>query len=188
MHLSKALPAKAAACLLAVLALAASGDSRPRTLLILHTNDIHGHVENAARFAAHFRQRKATRNDVLILDAGDAITGTPLSSMFEGLPIFEITSAMGYDAAALGNHEFDHGWRRIAAFREAANYPLLAANVRGPDGDLIADAAWTMRRVNGIDVGLIGVLTERTAHMTIREGNEGVTFEPAKEALRRVVP
>ena len=169
-------------------ALAATAESRPRTLLILHTNDIHGHVENAARFAAHFRERKATRDDVLIVDAGDAITGTPLSSMFEGLPIFEITSAMGYDAAALGNHEFDHGWRRIAAFREAASYPLLAANVRAPDGELIADAAWTLRRVNGIDVGLIGVLTEATARMIIREGNEGVTFEPAREALRRLVP
>ena len=173
--------------LLAV-AFAAAGDSRPRTLLILHTNDIHGHVENAARFAAHFRERKATRDDVLIVDAGDAITGTPLSSMFEGLPIFEITSAMGYDAAVLGNHEFDHGWRRIAAFREAARHPLLAANVRGPDGELIADAASTVRRVNGIDVGLIGVLTEKSARMIIREGNEGVAFEPAREALRRLVP
>ena len=181
----------AARCLLASffgLALAAGADSRPRTLLILHTNDIHGHVENAARFAAHFRERKATRDDVLIVDAGDAITGTPLSSMFEGLPIFEITSAMGYDVAALGNHEFDHGWRRIAAFREAASYPLLAANVRAPNGELIADAAWTVRRVNGIDVGLIGVLTEKTARMIIRKGNEGVSFEPAREALRRLVP
>lgn len=181
----------AARCLLAPflgLALATAADSRPRTLLILHTNDIHGHVENAARFAAHFRERKATRDDVLIVDGGDAITGTPLSSMFEGLPIFEITSAMGYDVAVLGNHEFDHGWRRIAAFRDVASYPLLAANVRGPDGELIADAAWTVRRVNGIDVGLIGVLTEDTARMIIREGNEGVSFEPAREALRRLVP
>ena len=174
-------------CLLAV-ALAAGADSRPPTLLILHTNDIHGHVENAARFAAHFRERKATRNDVLILDAGDAITGTPLSSMFEGLPIFEITSAMGYDVGVLGNHEFDHGWRRIASFREAASYPLLAANVRGPDGELIGDAAYTVRRVNGIDVGLIGVLTEKSARMIIREGNEGVAFEPVRDALRRLVP
>ena len=45
-----------------------------------------------------------------------------------------------------------------------------------------------MRRVNGIDVGLIGVLTEKSARMIIREGNEGVAFEPAREALRRLVP
>ncbi len=182
------LASRCLAVALLAIALGAGAESRPRTLLILHTNDIHGHVEDAARFAAHFRERKATRDDVLIVDAGDAITGTPLSSTFEGLPIFEITSAMGYDAAALGNHEFDHGWRRIAAFREAANHPLLAANVRGPDGELIADAGWTVRRVNGIDVGLIGVLTERSGRMIIRQGNEGVTFEPVRETLRRLVP
>ena len=167
---------------------AGHADGRLRTLLILHTNDIHGHVADAPRFAAHFHDRKTNRDDVLIVDAGDAITGTPLSAMFEGRPIFEIMSAMGYDAAALGNHEFDHGWRRVAAFKEAADFPLLAANVRAPDGSLIADAGWTVLEVNGIDVGIVGVVNEHSARMIIPEGNEGVVFEPVLETLRRIVP
>lgn len=177
-----------AALVLALSVAGAQADGRLKTLLILHTNDIHGYVADAPRFAAHFHDRKASRDDVLILDAGDAITGTPLSAMFEGRPIFEIMSAMGYDAAALGNHEFDHGWRRIEAFREAAGFPLLAANVRAPDGSLVADAGSIVLEVNGIAVGIVGVVSEDSARMIIPEGNEGVVFEPVADTLRRVVP
>jgi len=93
------------------------------TVVILHTNDLHGHITGekdryggVARIAAYVGQVRAARERVLFLDAGDCIAGTPVSTLFRGRPIFEVMSAMSYDAVALGNHEFDYGWERIGAF------------------------------------------------------------------------
>ncbi len=161
---------------------------REDTVLLFHTNDLHGHVEMLPTLAGLVKAERTKRPDVLWLDAGDQISGTPVSSIYQGTPIFTLTGLAGVDASCLGNHEFDHGFARIAKFREAAPYPLLCANARSPEGDLLADAEWTVLPVDGVRVGVIGLLTEKTPAMTVKKGNEGVKFEPAKAALRRLVP
>ena len=96
-----------------------SGNSLATELLIIHSNDFHGHISEAdtyagaARIAAYVRDLRRNHPRVLFVDAGDAITGTPVSSLFEGEPIFHIMNAMGYDVGLLGNHEFDHGAAKI---------------------------------------------------------------------------
>ncbi|MCK6481724.1 MAG: 5'-nucleotidase C-terminal domain-containing protein [Planctomycetes bacterium] len=145
-------------------------------------------MENAAALAGLAKAERAKRKDVLWLDAGDAVSGTPVSTVFRGTPIFAVTSLMGIDASCLGNHEFDHGWARIASFREAAAHPILCANARDPEGNLLADAEWRVFDVDGVRVGVVGLLTEKTPGMTVRRGNEGVRFEKAKDALLRLLP
>jgi len=174
---------------------AAAGSAALDTVVVLHTNDLHGHISGddgrrggVARMAAYVRRARATQPRVLFLDAGDCIAGTPVSTMFRGAPIFEVMSAMGYDAAALGNHEFDHGWRRIAAFREAATFPLLSANAYAPDGELVADRGYLVLELSGVRVGLIGVVTEHTPHMITKRGNRGLAFLPVVPLLRELVP
>ena len=117
------------------------------TLVVLHTNDFHGYISpdgdraaGLARIATYFNSERARSSKVLALDAGDCVSGTPVSILFQGRPIFEVMTAVGYDAVVLGNHEFDHGWREILAYRDIADFPLLSANARGPAGELIADA------------------------------------------------
>ncbi len=168
---------------------------REDTLLLFHTNDLHGHVERAATLAGLVRAERAKRRDVLWLDAGDFITGTPVSTVFRGIPVFTVASLMGIDAGCLGNHELDYGWARVALFREAASFPLLCANAWAPPppgktgrGPLLGDAAWQVFDVDGVRVGVIGALTEDTPRHVVRRGNEGVVFERAAEALRRLVP
>jgi 2',3'-cyclic-nucleotide 2'-phosphodiesterase (5'-nucleotidase family) len=168
--------------------LALADEGREDTVLLLHTNDFHGHIENAASLAGLARRERARRPDVLWLDAGDMISGTPVSTVHKGVPIFTVASAMGIDAACLGNHEFDYGYARIAAFREAATFPLLAANARDPDDALLADAEWKVFNVDGVRVGVIGLVTENTPRHTVKAGNHGVQFEAAKKALKRLVP
>src|SRR5688572_12630740 len=170
--------------------LAALGPAGPRedTVLLFHTNDLHGHVEMLPTLSGLVKAERTKRRDVLWLDAGDQISGTPVSSMYQGTPVFALTGLAGVDASCLGNHEFDHGFARIAKFREAAPYPLLCANARSPEGELLADAEWTVLPVDGVRVGVIGLLTEKTPAMTVKKGNEGVRFEAAKAALRRLVP
>ncbi len=161
-----------------------------RELVIVHTNDFHGHIKEengyagAARIAAFVKIQRAHYPGVLFMDAGDAVSGTPVSTMFKGTPIFRVMNAMNYDVGILGNHEFDHGYKQIAQFRTIANQPLLNANVRDRDGKLLGDAPHRIFKVNGISVGIIGVLTEKTPLMITPVGNEGLQFEQPEVALR----
>lgn len=164
-----------------------------KKLVILHTNDFHGHIaeENeyagAAKIAAYVKQVREAHEGVLVLDGGDRVSGTPVSTMFKGVPIFEVLNEVGYDAAVLGNHEFDHGYKQMLKFKEIADYPLLAANAFAPDGSLLADAPSLIKTVNGIKIGIIGLITEATPFMIIPTGNEGISFAPALEMLQPMV-
>ncbi|MEX0942599.1 MAG: bifunctional UDP-sugar hydrolase/5'-nucleotidase [Pseudomonadales bacterium] len=164
-----------------------------RSLVLIHTNDFHGHIKQeneyagAARIAALVKQTRANRDGVLVLDAGDAISGTPVSTMFKGAPIFEVLNMVGYDAGAIGNHEFDHGYERIEKFREIADYPLLSANAFAPGGNLIADSPALIQEVNGITIAIIGLITDYTPNMITPTGNEGISFGPPLYSLAAVV-
>ncbi|MHC4660084.1 MAG: bifunctional metallophosphatase/5'-nucleotidase [Planctomycetota bacterium] len=163
------------------------------SITILHTSDLHGQMRaeknyaGAARIAAYFEKVKCEKNNVLILDAGDSVTGSPLSTLFEGEPVFEIMSAMGYDLAAPGNHEFDYGYRKIEKYREIASFPLLCANARGPDGVLLADAPFRIIKTGGAKIGVVGVILDTAREHIIAAGNEGVKFAPQFEAVERIV-
>lgn len=195
------LPALPAALLVvaALLVAACAGDARPphdgsrRTLLILHTNDLHSHLEpgeegGLARIAGYVEGVRARRNDVLLLDAGDAVAGTPVSSLFEGRPVFTVMNVMGYDAMTLGNHEFDYGWPLVDEYAEIAAFPLLCANVRAPDGRRFGDAPFRVFTVNGIRVGVVGLVTDTTPEITAGGTVTGCEFEPPAGALARILP
>src|ERR1700730_19026520 len=87
-----------------------------RSLTILHTNDIHARLtplENGqggfAYLAAVIRRERANCGDCILLNAGDLVQGTPVSTIYHGLPVFELANLFGFDAATPGNHEFDYG-------------------------------------------------------------------------------
>ncbi len=164
-----------------------------RSLLILHTNDFHGHISEeanyagAARISALLKSYRNARKDVLIVDAGDAVSGTPVSTLFKGTPIFEVMSQMGYDVGTLGNHEFDYGWQQINQFIAAANFPLLSANAFGPAGQPLGDGPWRIIEINGIRIGIIGLITETTPYIIIPKGNEGLRFDPPLLVTQQLV-
>ena len=165
-----------------------------KELVVLHTNDFHGHIQQegkyagAAKIAAFVKEIKAQHPAVLFLDAGDAISGTPVSSMFEGEPIFDVMNSMDYDVGLIGNHEFDHGYKKIERFRAIANHPLLTANAFGPDGELLGDAPYLLLNLNGIRVGIIGLITETAPTLFSPTGNEGLTFLNPADQLSELVP
>ena len=168
--------------------------AQAESVLILHTNDLHGYIQSTnqeaglARIAAYVRQVRQTREDVLLLDAGDCISGTPLSALSEGEAVFEVMSAVGYDATVLGNHEFDHGWNKIETFLQIASFPILSANAYALDGERIGDAQYLIKEIAGVRVGVIGVSHRDTAELTVRNGNEGIVFVDEVEVLSDIVP
>ncbi|WAS96099.1 bifunctional metallophosphatase/5'-nucleotidase [Nannocystis punicea] len=160
-------------------------------LSIVGTSDLHGHLRALPLLAAHLdalrRERAADGGGVVLVDAGDMFQGTLESNLVEGASVVDAYAALGYDAVAIGNHEFDFGPvgpRATAAlpFGEGeadprgalqarirqAPYPFLTANLRrrgGEPPDLGVPSTLIERA--GIKVGIVGVTTEGTPHTTI---------------------
>ena len=143
---------------------------RPRgnpLLTILHLNDLHSRLtplENKrggfAYLATVIRRERANCKDCILLNAGDVAQGTPVSTIFHGLPVFEIVNLLGIDAATLGNHDFDYGWPQTRKFIATANYPIVSANVVGPKGHLFTKEPYVILNVNGLRVAVIGAMTK----------------------------
>lgn len=138
-----------------------------RSLTILHTNDVHAHLlplENHrggfASLAALIQRERAHCRDCIVLNAGDLVQGTPVSTIFHGLPVFELANAFHYDAATLGNHDFDYGWLQTRKFLQTANYPIVSANIVGKAGERFTPDPYVILRVNGLRVAVIGAMTD----------------------------
>lgn len=157
-------------------------------LTIVHTNDLHAHLENFAAVAQVAKDARARNPNTLFLDGGDCITGTVASTVFQGTPVFDVMNSMGYDAGVIGNHEFDHGWRKVHEFTELARHPLLCANAKDPDGKAFGDAPYKILECGGVRVGVIGLLTGDLAAATTAAATKGVVVEAPVAAARRLVP
>lgn len=191
--------ALALACVLAAVAGGAAVASDPaaespasgagvRTITLVHTNDLHAHSETFAAVAHVVRTERKRNPATLVLDAGDCITGTPLSTVFQGTPVFELMNAIGYDAGAIGNHEFDHGWKRVHTFRDVAEHPLLCANATDPDGKAFGDAPSKVFDVGGVRVAVLGLVTSDVPELTTAAASAGCRFESPIAAAKRHVP
>lgn len=108
-------------------------------LTVLHTNDVHSRMEpfpsgkhqgmgGAARRATLIKQIRQQEANVLLLDAGDIFQGTPYFNFFEGELDFKLMNTMGYDAATIGNHDFDAGMEALRKQAKTASFPLLNCN------------------------------------------------------------
>ena len=159
--------------LLAVLiwsAVAAAAESEHR-LTILHTNDLLGRLlpepyfdeadwGGFARLAYLIAEQRSTRADsVLIVDGGDALGDSPLAGMDAGRMVVRLMNGMGYDALAVGNHEFDYGLDSLRIRASEANFNVLSANVRvAPDGTALFTPFVLVERA-GLQIALIGLLS-----------------------------
>ncbi len=173
-------------------------DTAVRHLTILYTNDEHGWMEGveggrgAANLMGLWREQEGYREDgpYLILSGGDSWTGPAISSWFDGESMVEVMNAMGYDAAAIGNHEFDFGIDGLSERTAQSEFPLLSANIRDGETGKIADIAvpYVIQEVNGIQVGLIGLTTMATPETTNPENVAGLSFVAYPDSLAEVAP
>ncbi len=110
-------------------------------LTILHTNDVHSHIEpfpvndpkypnlgGAARRASVIQKIRAEEQNVLLLDAGDIFQGTPYFNLYGGELDFKLMSLMQYDAATIGNHDFDNGIDGLHKMLPHASFPFINSN------------------------------------------------------------
>lgn len=110
-------------------------------LTILHTNDVHSHIESfptndpkypglggAARRASLIEKIRTTEQNVLLMDAGDIFQGTPYFNLYNGEIDFKLMSLMKYDVATIGNHDFDNGIEGLKKMLPHANFPFVNSN------------------------------------------------------------
>ncbi len=100
-----------------------------RCVEVVAIADVHGHVRDLAPLAAEVRAVRA-RGPSLLLDAGDGLQGTVEASLSRGRAVVAALGAMGVDAGAIGNHDFDYGQAALRERLSEAPYPFLAANLR----------------------------------------------------------
>lgn len=172
-----------------VFTLAACGEKKPdpgkdatatEPVVILHTNDVHGAVSNYAKVAALASQYESEGAYVLILDAGDFSQGDTAVSVSEGATAVELMNMVGYDAVALGNHEFDYGFEALKKNMENAQFSVLAANVKY-NGELAFDDAAVFTTPGGTKIGVFGLDTPETATKAHPGKIQGVTFASGEE-------
>ena len=144
-----------------------------RSLTILHLNDLHARLlpddrkrGGFAYVAQAIRHEREKADGVLVMHGGDLVQGTPVSTIFDGVPVYEVASQLGLDFHTLGNHEFDYGWHKIREFMNEASFTILSANVVNEQGKLLTGEAYRIREVNGIRVGVIGLLTDKLHSLT----------------------
>lgn len=150
--------------LLAVLALAGilfyRTTLREREVVILSTNDIHANITNFARLAEAVEQCRDTVATVLV-DAGDRWTGNAFVDLAEGRrPIYDLMNELGYDAATLGNHEFDRGTAFLRDAVEYADFDVVCANVKNVSADFMdMRPSVTIKTDDGVRIRFVGVVT-----------------------------
>jgi 2',3'-cyclic-nucleotide 2'-phosphodiesterase (5'-nucleotidase family) len=169
-----------------------------RSLTILYTNDEHGWMEatedsgGAAGLMGLWREKEGYTQDgpFLILSGGDMWTGPVISTWFDGESMADVMNVMGYDAAAIGNHEFDFGLDGLRERATQSEFPFLSANIRDRTTGDIPDyfLPYVVEEVGGITVGLIGLTTLGTPQTTMPDNVAGFDFIPYRQTLEEVVP
>jgi 5'-nucleotidase len=218
-----------AACIAVVAAfagLAPAGAAAKTTeeVQVLAINDFHGNLEpptgssgriqvgpastdtvdagGAAFLATHFKQLREGHKRTLSVGAGDLVGASPLiSGIFHDEPTVEALNAMGLQASAVGNHEFDEGYRELLRLQRGgchpvdgcqdgdpffgANFQWLAANVRfGPDATILP-RYWVRGVGSGIRIGFIGLTLEGTPTIVTPAGVAGLEFDDEVQTVNR---
>ena len=174
----------------------AGGGSDTLELNLLGFNDFHGRINaTTAQWAGTIEELRAAggEGNTIVWSAGDNIGATEFASSVQGdQPTIDVMNALGLDASAVGNHEFDQGFDdlvdRVIGPEGARNaqWPYLGANVYTEDTTTPVLDEFALLDVDGVSVGVIGAVTQETPSLVLPAGIEGLEFGDPVEAVNRV--
>jgi 2',3'-cyclic-nucleotide 2'-phosphodiesterase (5'-nucleotidase family) len=184
-----------------------SGAEKWQRLVILHTNDIHGHlppeeawwinpnfpppIGNAAGAAAIIREERERAREkgwgFLLLEGGDIFQGTPTGEFSKGRAVIEYMNRMGYDAMTVGNHDLDRGPDLLRELAAMADFPLLAANlVDSATGEILPHLKpLVIVERGGLKIGILGITHQRLRGMQTPENMKGLDVLPETPVARK---
>ena len=171
-------------------------DDQVKKITILHTNDVHSHIEpfpanhkrypNQGGVARRYNVIQSIRKNnphTLLLDSGDAFQGTPYFNFYGGELEFKLMSKMGYHASTIGNHEFDSGINNITKQLQHANFDMLNANYDFSQTSLSGKTKQhKIYEVDGIKVGVFGLGIELDGLVSKKLYQDTVYHDPVEVA------
>ena len=173
------------------------------TVVILHTNDIHGHltawkgwegdlkdktVGGLGRLAGAIAHARKGAKDALLLDAGDLIGDSMIADLTHGKAMVEALNHLGYDALAIGNHEPDFGTAVLRRRMKEARFPVVAANLVERAGRKPFAKPYVLKKVGGVAVGILGLAYPKTPWTTAAKNVADVEFQAPVPAVKTYLP
>ncbi len=176
-----------------------AGPEKDKTyrITVMHTNDHHGRFWRNSDGEYGMSARKTVidgiRRDVaasggysLLLDGGDVNTGVPESDLQNAVPDFKGMNLLGYQAMAVGNHEFDRPLAVLKMQRDLAQFPMLSANIYERGERMFAP--YKVFSLGGVRVGVMGLTTEDTYKLVHPDNVKNIEFRSAIAEAGKVVP
>lgn len=195
---------------------AAAGESENVIVTILETSDVHGNLlpwdylrsrasdVGLARIATRVAAIRKENPNVILLDGGDTIEGAPPEYLHsrrakfadrlakagapDADPMMRAMSAMGYDAMAVGNHEYNFGLDVLRKAQKDASFPWLSANTRSAGDGTPAFRQYLVRTVGGVRVGILGLTTPNIPGWEPERNRPGLVWEDPVATAKRLVP
>ena len=174
---------------------------KTKTIVVLHTNDTHSCIFPLSKYLADtlvagrggfvrratmIAEERRTHPDLLLLDSGDFSQGSSYYTLFKGDVEMGLMNLMRYDAATIGNHEFDYGVDNMARLFKMANFPIVCANYDFAGTPLEGIVKpYTIIRRNGLKIGIFGV-SPQLEGLVAKTTCQGVVYRDPIAAAQQV--
>ncbi|HPT70762.1 MAG TPA: bifunctional UDP-sugar hydrolase/5'-nucleotidase [Candidatus Cloacimonadota bacterium] len=183
--------------------------AEPLKLDIIFSNDVHGGIDRtpatfinpdfppmlggggtAATVIKEYRAQAGPKESTLLFDVGDFFQGHPVGSVTKGKAIINYYNEIGYDAMALGNHDYDAGEASLISTLNGVKFPILSANIVYKDTGKTPPyiRPYIIIERLGIKIGIIGLTTTDTEKMSFPENIKNLDFVDEKDVLNKYIP
>lgn len=181
---------------------------QPKTITILHTNDMHASFipheafwikENPKPLVGGFNELsfvvdslRRVKSATLVLDAGDVMTGNPITEYTyagaEGGALFEMMNRIGYEAWTPGNHDFDISSANLRKLTNIAKFPTISANILDTLNQFpVNNKEYVIIEKNGLKIGIIGIMSDDFYNLVNQNSSAGIKILPSIETVKRLV-
>ena len=180
--------------------------AQPLPLTVLHTNDMHASFvpreaiwtkQTPIPMIGGFKQVqfaidsiRTGRNDVLVLDAGDVMTGNPITERVyrdaQGGALFAMMNMIGYDAWCVGNHDLDISQKNLAGLMNVAGFPTVSANLVNDAGKpLLGNRPYVVIERGGLKIGIIGIISQELYNLVLQTNLVGARVLSPMETAQK---
>ncbi len=194
--------------LVAIFILAFRAASQPKEITILHTNDMHaGFLPHEAywvrtnpkplvggfnELAFAIDSLRHVRKTTLLLDAGDLMTGNPITDRVykgaDGGALWQMMNLMGYEGETPGNHDFDISYANFLKLIAIPKYPVVCANLTDEStGKKVTGKEYTIIEKDGMKIGVFGLMSSDFYHLVIASSSKGIKLESPVDAAKRMI-